>query len=75
MNSLILPRRRFIFGAICLVTPPAIVRVSSLMPVKPYRLRLWERYPPIRGLDIILDDEACRRYAEEMARKGIAVAF
>jgi hypothetical protein len=34
MNSLILPRRRFILGAAALVAAPAIVRAASLMPVK-----------------------------------------
>lgn len=34
MTNLILPRRKFITGLVSLMAAPAIVRASSLMPVK-----------------------------------------
>lgn len=42
MTDLIIPRRQFIAGMIGLLTAPAIVRVSSLMPIKSYTERVVE---------------------------------
>jgi hypothetical protein len=42
MRQLILPRRRFLVGAaLLLAAAPAIVRASSLMPVKPRKEELF----------------------------------
>ena len=34
MNEILLPRRRFLAGIVGLIAAPAIVRVTSIMPVK-----------------------------------------
>jgi hypothetical protein len=77
MTKLTLPRRKFLTGLVGLIAAPAIVRATSLMPVKAYRRDAWLAqylsYPVSDG--VILDDVACHRYAEEMRRLGIDVAF
>lgn len=47
MSDLIIPRRRFLIGALSLLAAPAIVKVTNLMPVKVWRPRplylgLWD---------------------------------
>jgi hypothetical protein len=50
VNSLILPRRRFLVGALSLLTAPAIVRAASLMPVKVWRAETEPFDPALPGL-------------------------
>lgn len=44
MTQLILPRRKFLTGALAFIAAPAIVRASSLMPIKVQGLTLEEAY-------------------------------
>lgn len=41
MSELILPRRRFLQGLATLFVAPAIIKASSLMPVKAWQERVW----------------------------------
>lgn len=36
MTDLILPRRKFLTGLVCMIAAPAVVRAASLMPVKAF---------------------------------------
>jgi hypothetical protein len=44
MSALILPRRRFLQGLVSLITAPAVVRASALMPIAVWRPKLafWQ---------------------------------
>lgn len=43
MSDLVLHRRSFLTGAIALICAPAIVRASSLMPIKALPVEVWRK--------------------------------
>lgn len=62
-------RRSLITGLISLVAAPAIVRVSSIMPVRPWHAPTIEELYNYWNPEAVLDrmfQRACRNYLEQM---------
>jgi hypothetical protein len=60
VSSLVIPRRKFLIGLGALVAAPAIVRASSLMPVKLMQWSDWHHYAVVRrggAVKIYLDSQ------------------
>ena len=52
MSGIIIPRRRFLMGVLALVAAPAVVRMSSLMPVRAMADLVVD--PPIRAVGQVI---------------------
>ena len=75
--DLILPRRRFIAGAVALLAAPAIVRYSSLMPVSQPRVGVYpcpislESRRSVYAIGYFFDDHGTPSRRVEYARYSI----